>query len=66
MNHDVRWSVSPYEDKPGGAHISIDVWLDCGCEIRDLESFASQMREQEVVPLVVELRDGGPGVMVTR
>ena len=46
-DHDVGWSVSPYEDKPTGTYISIDLWLDCGCEIRDLESFASQMHEQK-------------------
>lgn len=45
--HDVRWSVSRFEDKPPGAYVDIDLWLDCGCEIRDLKSFASQMREQK-------------------
>ena len=44
--HDVRWAISPYEDKPDGTYISVDVWLDCGCKIRDLSTFASQMREQ--------------------
>jgi len=44
--HQIRWAVSPYEDKPNGAYISIDVWLDCGCEIRDLPAFAKQMRDQ--------------------
>jgi hypothetical protein len=45
--HEVRWAVSPYEDKPDGVYISIDVWLDCGCEIRDVQAFAKQMREQK-------------------
>ncbi|MEU6034362.1 hypothetical protein ABZ801_03055 [Actinomadura sp. NPDC047616] len=44
--HRVRWATSSYEDKPSGAWISIDVWLDCGCEIRDLDTFAAQMRKQ--------------------
>jgi hypothetical protein len=45
--HQVRWTLSPYEKKPDGVYISIDVWLDCGCEIRDLPAFAKQMREQK-------------------
>jgi hypothetical protein len=45
--HQVRWSISPYEEKPTGVYISIDVWLDCGCEIRDLPSFAKHMRGQK-------------------
>jgi hypothetical protein len=45
--HEVHWAVSPYEKKPDGAYISIDVWLDCGCEIRDLQAFAKQIREQK-------------------
>lgn len=44
--HEVRWTVSPYEDKPDGTYISINVWLDCGCEICDLSAFAKQMKEQ--------------------
>ena len=45
--HQVRWAVNRYEDKPDGAYITIDVWLDCGCEIRDLQAFAKQMHEQK-------------------
>ena len=45
--HQVRWSVCPYEQKPNGAYISIEVCLDCGCEIRDREAFAKQMRQQK-------------------
>jgi hypothetical protein len=45
--HDVRWAVSPYEDKPDGVYISIEVRLTCGCQIRDLSSFASHLREQK-------------------
>lgn len=45
--HDVSWSVSPYESKPQGAYITIDVRLNCGCQIHDLTSFALHMREQQ-------------------
>jgi hypothetical protein len=45
-DHDVKWDVSTYEDTPTGVYVTIEVRLDCGCEIRDLETFASQMREQ--------------------
>lgn len=45
--HEVRWSISKYEKNPGGSYIGINVRLDCGCEIRDLKSFASHMREQK-------------------
>ena len=44
--HQVRWSVSPYEDRPSAAYINIDVQFDCGCAIRNLRTFASQMRQQ--------------------
>lgn len=45
--HQVRWSVHPSEEKPNGSYITIDVRLDCGCKIRDLGTFASQMRQQK-------------------
>lgn len=45
-HHGVRWEVASWEDKPDGTYISIEVWLDCGCEVRDLNVFAKQMREQ--------------------
>lgn len=45
-NHKVRWVISPYEKKPDGIYVSIDVWLDCGCTVRDLDAFAAQMRKQ--------------------
>jgi hypothetical protein len=38
---------SALRGKPNGVYISIDVWLDCGCEIRDLQAFAKQMRDQK-------------------
>lgn len=46
-DHEARWSISKYEEKPNGSYISINVWLDCGCKIHDLKSFASQMRKQK-------------------
>ncbi len=44
--HEVSWSVSPYEKRPNGSYVSIEVQLGCGCSIRDLKAFAKQMREQ--------------------
>ena len=43
--HRVRWANSPY-GTTGSGWVSIDVWLDCGCEIQDIKAFAAQMREQ--------------------
>ncbi|WP_344859287.1 hypothetical protein [Amycolatopsis ultiminotia] len=45
--HQARWAVHPTEDKPNGAYITINVQLDCGCKIRDLKTFATQMRQQQ-------------------
>jgi hypothetical protein len=45
--HKVRWSISPHEKNPTGGYIGINVVLDCGCSIRDLKTFAAQMREQK-------------------
>src|SRR5262249_11816569 len=45
-DHDARWALSPYEENPSGSYISINVWLDCGCTIRNLDVFAAQMRKQ--------------------
>jgi hypothetical protein len=45
--HKVRWAISPHEEKPDGTWVRINVWLDCGCVIRDLGVFAAQMREQQ-------------------
>lgn len=44
--HQVRWN---YYDptKLGGPYTSIDVNLDCGCEIHDIRAFAADMREQK-------------------
>ena len=44
--HQVHWTVSPYEDKPQGTWITIDVRLDCGCSIKDCSVFAAHMRNQ--------------------
>lgn len=46
-DHDMRWAVSPYEPNPRASYVAIDVWLDCGCRIRDLHAFAAQMRAQK-------------------
>jgi hypothetical protein len=44
--HQVRWELSPFERKPNGSYITIDVWLDCGCVVRDINTFASHMQQQ--------------------
>ncbi|MGH3973654.1 MAG: hypothetical protein ACRDS9_10055 [Pseudonocardiaceae bacterium] len=44
--HQVRWEISPYEKNPDGSYITINVWLDCGCRILDIRSFASHMQTQ--------------------
>ncbi len=59
--HRVRWSTSDFEDSPGGTYINIDVWLDCGCEIRDLDTFASQMRDQRGWHIVTSRGWGSSG-----
>lgn len=39
--------AGPYaNDSPRSPYISVDVTLDCGCEIRDRRTFAAQMKEQ--------------------
>lgn len=62
--HKVRWAISPYEDKPDGVYISIEVWLDCGCTINGLEGlevFAAQMQKQRGwdIPKSSGLSSGG-------
>jgi hypothetical protein len=37
----------PVRAQPGASYIVIEVWLDCGCVIRDLHAFAAQMRAQK-------------------
>jgi hypothetical protein len=43
----VKWALSPYSnDNPRSQYIHIEVELECGCTIRELDAFAKQMREQ--------------------
>jgi hypothetical protein len=44
--HQVRWTISPHEQKPTGTYIAIDVHLDCGCELKNLTTFAKHMKTQ--------------------
>jgi hypothetical protein len=44
--HEVRWAISPFETKPDGVYVSVDVHLACGCTIEDVRTFAKQMRAQ--------------------
>lgn len=45
--HQIRWTIDPFEENPNGSYVTLEVRLDCGCEIRDLQTFAHQMREQK-------------------
>lgn len=45
-DHDISWSVNDSEPNPRAAYLSIDLRLNCGCKIRDLRTFAAQMRRQ--------------------
>jgi hypothetical protein len=44
--HQVRWQPDKYDGNPQGTYVSVDVFFDCGCGIRDLKTFAVQMRTQ--------------------
>ncbi len=45
--HQVRWRLSESERNPTASYISVRVWLDCGCMVRDLGAFAKHMRSQQ-------------------
>lgn len=59
--HQVRWELSPYEKKPTGTYIDITVWLDCGCRIKDRETFAEHMRKQKGWHITTSGGWGGSG-----
>ena len=59
--HQVSWTIHPHEDKPNGSYITINVQLDCGCEIHDLTTFASQMRQQKGWDIATTGGWGGSG-----
>lgn len=45
--HTARWELDPSEQRPMSSYITIRVFLDCGCTVRDLDAFARQMRAQQ-------------------
>ena len=45
--HNIEWSISPYESKPSGSYVTIELRLACGCSIKDLRAFATQMHTQK-------------------
>lgn len=45
--HRVSWVEDGREQNPRSPYIGIRVSLECGCEIRDIRSFAAHMREQK-------------------
>jgi len=57
--HQVRWSLNPYERNPSGSYVTIDVSLECGCKILDLKSFATQMRQQKGWEVATSVGWGG-------
>ena len=44
--HEARWAINDFESKPTASHIWIDVWLECGCRINDIKTFATHIRTQ--------------------
>ena len=60
-DHEIRWSVSPHEQKPLGSYISIMVQMDCGCRIKDIRAFAAQMKQQRGWDLATSTGWGGGG-----
>jgi len=46
-DHQVRWQPSAYNTNPRASYLSVEVFLDCGCTIHDLDVFAAQMRAQQ-------------------
>ena len=63
--HAVRWSLDPSEDEPMGSYITIRVHLDCDCSIRDLGTFAKQMRAQRGWDIATSTGWGGSGASGT-
>jgi hypothetical protein len=45
--HAVRWRISDGEDPSTASYVTIEVWLDCGCSVRDLKTFAKHMQTQK-------------------
>lgn len=59
--HDVSWQIHPQEDNPGGSYITINVTLECGCEIRNLKTFAAHMKKQSGWDVATTSGWGGAG-----
>ena len=61
--HKVRWKPHPYgQDNPRSPYITIEIELDCGCEIRDRHVFAAHMRKQHGWDLATSGGWGGTGM----
>ncbi|MCP2321027.1 hypothetical protein APR12_006417 [Nocardia amikacinitolerans] len=46
-DHTAKWALSKYEANPSGTYVSIEVRLECGCRIEDIDAFARQMKRQK-------------------
>lgn len=44
--HRLDWRISPAETQPEAAYVEVEATLTCGCEIRDLRTFAEHLRAQ--------------------
>jgi hypothetical protein len=59
--HQVRWEPADRDPNSRGSYISVVVYFDCGCAIRDLRTFADQMRAQRGWDVATSGGWGGSG-----
>jgi hypothetical protein len=44
--HQVEWTLDPSETSPRGSYVTVQATLSCGCQIRNLRTFAAHMKSQ--------------------
>ncbi|MBM7788731.1 hypothetical protein [Tenggerimyces flavus] len=59
--HEVTWSIREEQPKSRGAYVTVDVRLDCGCEILELDTFAQHLRDQQGWEVATSGAWGGSG-----
>jgi hypothetical protein len=59
--HSVKWSTNQFETSPAATYITIDVWMDCGCRIADIRTFADHMKTQRGWDVATTAGWGGGG-----
>jgi len=62
--HEVRWTYNDPRNL-GGSYVSIDVRLECGCEVTDIRTFAADMRAQKGWEVATTVGWSGWGSAVT-